>query len=82
MNPPADQNNVAGQLLLWLGDALTDVETAVDRELDRRTPSDSHNREIWLTMRAWPVISDGDPDAIEAFARELLDHAAAERRGH
>ncbi|WP_267423164.1 hypothetical protein [Methylobacterium sp. GC_Met_2] len=81
-NPPADQYNVAGQLMQWLGDALTDVETAVDRELDRRTPSDSHNREIWLTMRAWPVINDGDPDAIEAFARELLDHAAAERRGH
>ena len=65
----------------WLGDALTDVESTVNKEVRRRRPADRNDRETRLEMLAPPVIQNGDPDQIEAFADELLAHAAAERRG-
>lgn len=74
--------NEAGKLMLWLGDALTNVETAVDREVARRAPADNCERETRLSMRARLIIDNGDPEQIETFARELLDHAAAGRKGH
>lgn len=78
----AIEQNGIGRLMHWLGDALTDIEAAVDKEVARRAPDTHADRETRLAMLAVPIINDGDPDAIEAFARELLDHAAAERRGH
>ncbi|SDO51191.1 hypothetical protein SAMN05216360_1258 [Methylobacterium phyllostachyos] len=77
----ASDYNEVGKLMHWLGDALTDVESAVDREVAGRVAGDRSGRETRLSMRAVPIIDNGDPDAIEAFARELLDHAAAEREG-
>ncbi|MCJ2093988.1 MULTISPECIES: hypothetical protein [unclassified Methylobacterium] len=76
---PGDQYNAAGKLMQWLGDALTDVETAVDKEAARRLPDNASDRETRLSMLAVQTIDNGDPEAIEAFARELLAHAAAER---
>ena len=78
---PGDHYNAAGKLMQWLGDALTDVETAANNEARRRRPATSDDRETRLEMLALPVIQNGDPDEIEAFARELLAHAEAERRG-
>ncbi|MCJ2052107.1 hypothetical protein [Methylobacterium sp. J-070] len=77
----ASDYNDAGKLVQWLGDALTDVESVVDKEVRRRVPTGRHDRETRLEMIAPPVIQNGDPDQIEAFADELLAHAAAERRG-
>lgn len=77
----APEYNEAGKLMLWLGDALTDVETAVDREVARRAPADNCERETRLSMRARLIIDNGDPEQIETFARELLDHASAGRKG-
>ena len=76
---PADQHNAAGKLMQWLGDALTDVESAAAGEARRRVPTDSSERETRLSMLAVTTINNGDPDEIEAFARELLAHAEAER---
>ena len=73
--------NDAGRLMTWLGDALTEVEAEVDREVARRVPENPCDREMRLVMRAVPIIENGDLDGIEAFARELLDHTAAEREG-
>lgn len=73
--------NAAGKLMQWLGDALTAVETAVNQEVRRRRPTDSADRETRLEVLALPVIQNGDPDEIEAYARELLAHVEAERAG-
>ncbi|MDE4910858.1 hypothetical protein PQI07_09115 [Methylobacterium sp. 092160098-2] len=80
--PRSDSDyNDAGKLMLWLGDALTEVETAVDIEVARRPPGNRLDRETRLSMLAARTIDDGDPAAIRAFALELLDHAATESRG-
>ena len=76
-----DEYNVAGKLMQWLGDALTDVETAANDEARRRRPANADDRETRLEILAQPVIQNGDPDETEAFARELLAHAAAWREG-
>jgi hypothetical protein len=76
-----DEPNAAGRLMQWLGDALTDVETAANNEARRRTPLINADRETRLEMLALPVIQNGDPDETEAFARELLAHVEAERQG-
>ena len=78
---PADQHNAAGKLMQWLGDALTDVESAAAGEARRRELTDSSERETCLSMLAVTTINNGDPYEIEAFARELLAHAEAERTG-
>ncbi|MDF2599785.1 MAG: hypothetical protein K0Q54_2608 [Methylobacterium brachiatum] len=78
----APYHNDAGKLMQWLGDALTDVEAAVDKEVAGRAPSNRVDRETRLLMLAGRTIEDGDPDTIKAFALELLDHASAESRGH
>ncbi|MCJ2070060.1 hypothetical protein MKK75_14860 [Methylobacterium sp. J-030] len=70
--------NVAGELMQWLGDALTDVETAANDEARRRRPTTRADRETRLEMLALPVIRNGDPDETAAFARELLAHVEAE----
>ncbi|MCJ2019967.1 hypothetical protein MKK84_21465 [Methylobacterium sp. E-065] len=73
--------NVAGELMQWLGDALTDVETAAIDEARRRSPTNRTDRETRLKILAVPVIQNGDPDETEAFAHQLLAHAEAERAG-
>ena len=65
----------------WLGDALTDVETAANDEARRRTPANRTDRETRLKMLALPTVQDGDLDQTEAFARDLLAHVEAERAG-
>jgi hypothetical protein len=79
---PGGYHNAAGKLMQWLGDALTGVESAADEEARRRQPTTRCDRETRLEMLARPIIQNGDPDEMAAFARELLDHAAAEARGH
>lgn len=71
--------NSAGRLMVSVADALTAVESAAEREAQRRSPSDQAERETRLFMLAPAAIDNGAPDEIEAFARELLAHAAAER---
>ena len=71
--------NAAGGLMQWLGDALTDVESAVIAEARKRIPATRHDRGIRLGILAPPTIQNGDPDETEAFALELLAHAVAER---
>ena len=71
-------HNEIGKLMHWLGDALTDVETAVDQEVARRVPTNSADRETRLSMLAVATIDNGDSNQIEAFARELLAHVQAE----
>nr|WP_042669364.1 hypothetical protein [Methylobacterium sp. B34] len=68
----APEHNDLGRLMLWLGDALTSVESAVDKEAARRTPDNLVDREIRLMLRAGPIIDNGDPDEIATFAGELL----------
>ncbi|MCJ2097454.1 hypothetical protein, partial [Methylobacterium sp. E-046] len=77
----ASDFNDAGKLVQWIGDALTDVESAVNKEVRRRRPTSPADRETRLEILAPPVIQNGDADEIEAFARELLGHAEAERAG-
>jgi hypothetical protein len=77
----APEHNDPGRLMLWLGDALTSVESAVDKEAARRRPANPVDREIRLMMRARPIIDNGDPDEIATFAGELLAHATAELSG-
>lgn len=74
--------NAAGELMQWLGDALTDVESAANDEARRRRPTTACDRETRLEMLARPTIQNGDPDQIEAFALELVGHATLERKGH
>ncbi|MDH2311458.1 hypothetical protein [Methylobacterium brachiatum] len=76
-----EEYNAAGKLMQWLGDALTDVETAVTREAKRRRPANSADRETRLELLALAIIQNGNPDETAAFARELADHAAVEARG-
>ena len=76
-----DEANAAGKLMQWLGDALTDVETATSAEAARRVPGNSSDRGRRLSIWAASVIDNDDPKSIEAFARELLAHAEAERAG-
>lgn len=77
----AANHNAAGELMQSLGDALTAVESAAEAEAKRRTPSGEGERETRLYMLATATIDNGDPGEIEAFARELLAHAEAEREG-
>lgn len=73
--------NAAGDLVQWVGDALTAVESAVHREARRRVPVNDFEREIRLQILALPVTQNGDDNEVEAFARELLAHAIALREG-
>lgn len=78
-NAPGDGHNAAGRLMHWLGDALSNVQHAANEEAKRRLPANSDDREIRWQIIARPVLENGDPAEITAFARELLTHAEAER---
>ncbi|MCJ2098970.1 hypothetical protein [Methylobacterium sp. E-046] len=60
-----------------MGDALTAVESAAEKEAQRRKPDNRDDRESRLSMLAATIIDNDDPGEIEAFARELLAHATA-----
>ncbi|MCJ2061007.1 hypothetical protein MKL09_31370 [Methylobacterium sp. J-048] len=77
----ATEPNELGKLIHWLGDALTEIESAAELEASRRVPSTCADRETRLSMCAVTTIDSGDPAAIEAFAHELVAHAEAERAG-
>ncbi|SEP09621.1 hypothetical protein SAMN02799625_04658 [Methylobacterium sp. UNC300MFChir4.1] len=76
---PAAEHNAAGKLMQWLGEALTDVETAAEKEASRRVPDNRNDRETRLSMLAAGIIDNGDPESIEELACELLAHAKVER---
>ncbi|MGE8131797.1 hypothetical protein ACQKQD_33185 [Methylobacterium sp. NPDC080182] len=77
----AAELNAAGELMQWLGEALTDVETAAEKEAARRVPDNRNDRETRLSMLAAGIIDNGDPESIEELACELLAHAKVERGG-
>ena len=78
---PGDRYNAAGKLMNWLGDALTDVESAANKEARGRQATTAADRETRLVILALPTVENGDPDKTAAFARELLAHAKAGRQG-
>lgn len=78
---PGDQYNVAGDLMQWLGDEMTEVVSATVQEATQRVPSTETDREARLMLMARGVIEDGDHERTAAFARELSDHAEAEKAG-
>lgn len=77
----APHYNAAGRLVQWIGDALTEVESAAEKEARRRVPDDRNDRETRLSVLAVRTIDNGDPDQTEAFAQDLLALVEAERQG-
>ena len=75
----AVNRNRLGDLVMAIGDALATVESAACEVAKQRTAGDRSDRETRLSMLAAGIIDNGDPDETEAFARELLAHAEAER---
>jgi uncharacterized protein YfkK (UPF0435 family) len=71
--------NQAGKLMSWLGDALAAVETEIRKETQRRVPDNALDQETRLAMLAVQTIENGSPDEVDAFARELLEIAEADR---
>lgn len=71
--------NAAGKLVQWVGDTMTAVESAAEKEAQRRVPDNRDDRETRLSMLAVSIIDNGDPEAIEELACELLAHAKVER---
>lgn len=69
----------AGKLMSWIGDALTAVESAVHKETRRRVPDNALDIGTRLAALAVQTIDNGDPDEIEALARELLKMARVDR---
>ncbi len=77
----ADRGTAAHKLVTSLGDALTAVEYAAEREAERRSAGRRCDRKTRLYTLAPSVIDNEDPDELEAFAHELLDYATAQREG-
>ena len=77
----APHYSAAGRLVQWIGDALTEVESAAEKEARRRVPDNRNDRETRLSVLAVTTIDNGDPDEISEFAGELLAHALAELNG-
>lgn len=76
--PGSVSSGAAHKMMVWLSDALNDVEYAVERECERRTPTDEREREIRLAMIAVPIIESNDPDRIATLAGAVAEHAIAE----
>ncbi|MBP2497789.1 hypothetical protein ABID82_003994 [Methylobacterium sp. PvP062] len=68
-------HNVAGRLLQWLGEALTDVERRAADELQRRRPDRPWDRRIRLAAIAAGVIENGDTTETATFIAELATFA-------
>ncbi|MBY0255377.1 MAG: hypothetical protein K2X54_29000 [Methylobacterium organophilum] len=69
------EHNDLGRMMLWLGDALTEVESAVDKEVAHRVPVNAVERETRLAMRAARVIENGDTTETATFIAELATFA-------
>ena len=70
-SPFGDHHNRPGHLLHWLGDALTDVESAAADELQRRRPDSQDDRRERLAAIAERVILNGDTDETAFFIGQL-----------
>ena len=70
------QYNAAGKLMQWLGDALTEVESAAIQEARQRTLGTQDDREIRLQLIVRSTIENGDLDEIRELAGALVDLAA------
>ncbi|MCJ2063271.1 hypothetical protein MKK63_11170 [Methylobacterium sp. J-088] len=66
-----DHHNRAGHLLHWLGDALTDVESAAADEMQRRQPASQDDRRERLASIAERIILNGDTDETAFFIGQL-----------
>ena len=75
-SPFGNPHNAAGELMHWIGDALTDVESAAADELTRRQPTSMDDRAIRLAAIAERIIFNGDDAETAAFVRDLAVFAA------
>lgn len=73
--------NAAGNLMTWLGDELTVLESEAARELQRRQPTTLRDREKRLAAIAERIISNNDDVETATFIQELTAWAA-EQAGH
>lgn len=67
--------NAAGDLLHWLGDALTEVESRAAVEMTRRRPTSLDDQETRLAAIAGRVICNGDNDETAALIQDLTAFA-------
>lgn len=72
-----DRLTPAGNLMLWVAEALTSVEAAAWQEIRARQPTSHDDQETRLRVLASLVIANGDKAETADFAREIL--AFAER---
>ncbi|WP_342111592.1 hypothetical protein [Methylobacterium sp. SI9] len=75
-----DHHNRAGHLLHWLGDALTDVESAAADELQRRRPTSLDDRKARLASIAERIVFNGDTTETATLIQELATLAAEQAR--
>ena len=73
--------NPAGDLMHWLGGELTEIESRATREAEGRQKLGRDDRAIRLELVAPGIIQNCNPAELDALARELSDHAAAEAEG-
>ena len=69
-------HNAAGELMHWLGDALSSVESAAADELQRRRPVKADDRQMRLAAIAERIILNDDADETRTFIRDLTAFAA------
>ena len=72
--------NAAGELMQWLGDALTDVESAAVDELQRRRPTSLDDRKARLASIAERIIFNGDTTETATLIQELATLAAEQAK--
>ncbi|ACB27143.1 hypothetical protein [Methylobacterium radiotolerans] len=72
--------NAAGNLMTWLGDELTVLESEAARELQRRQPATLRDREKRLAAVAERIISNNDDAETATFIQELTAWAAEQAR--
>lgn len=72
--------NAAGNLMTWLGDELTVLESEAARELQRRQPTTLRDREKRLAAVAERIISNNDDVETATFIQELTAWAAEQAR--
>ena len=74
------KDNAAGELMQWLADELTAVESHAADELQRREPIDFEDRKTRLAAVASRIIYNGDDDETAAFIQDLSAWAAEQAR--
>jgi len=75
-SPFGNPHNAAGELMHWIGDALTDVESAAADELTHRQPTSMDDRATRLAAIAERIIFNGNDEETAAFVRDLAGFAA------